>query len=305
MQLLHLEKFPLRPLEDGIYAASLTPMHADLSCHSQELADHCQDLVQRGCKGVILFGTTGEGPSFSVQERLEALEQVIEEGLDPQKIILGNGGANIPETVVLALGALKCHASTLLVAPPSFFKNVSEEGVIAFYREIIHRVHNPNLRVILYHIPQFSGVPITLKIIETLRLEFPNTIIGIKESEGNLAFAKAVIKTFPGFKVFVGNERQIIEAVAHGASGAFCGLANLYPELMCSLCEQGKQSKSPNPQELEVFFEALKEYHFIPAFKTLMEKKRGAAWYNIRPPLIPLTPAQSDKFTSSLELNSI
>src|SRR5207249_3649661 len=150
---------------------------------------------------VVLFGTTGEGPSFSVEERLETLEETIKLGVEPRNIILGNGGANIPDTVKLTLGGLKNTIAGLLIAPPTFFKNVSEEGVIAFYREIIHRIANPKLRLILYHIPQLSGVPITMHIIDTLRKEFPTIVVGIKESEGNPAFANAILKTFPGFKV--------------------------------------------------------------------------------------------------------
>lgn len=233
-----------------------------------------------------MFSTTGEGPSFSVQERLDAFEKLIEQGVHPKKMILGNGGANIPETVALALLKRKC--TTLLIAPPTFFKNVSDEGIIAFYREIIQRVADSNLRIILYHIPQLTGVPITMKIIETLSLEFSDHIIGLKESEGNLLFAKTVIETFPGIKVFVGKESHIIEAVRGGASGSICGIANLYPELVCSLYERGKQTERSNPDELKVFEEALKKYPFISAFKAIMEEREGAAWHAVRPPLIPL-----------------
>jgi len=291
----------LNHLDDGIYAAALTPMHSDLSCDSHQLVQHCFDLVQRGCKGIVLFGTTGEGPSFSVKERIDVLEEVIDEGFDPQKIILGNGGANIQETVDLARAAIKCDCAALLVAPPSFFKNIQEEGVIAFYREIIRRVADPNLRILLYHIPQYSGVPIALEIIEALRLEFPDIVIGIKESEGNLAFAKKVIDAFPDFMVFVGKETHIIEAVNYGASGSICGLANLFPELICSLFAKGKSANCANPREIEFFFQVLKEYPFIPAFKSWMENKRGPAWHYVRPPLIPLDAAKSNQFISSLE----
>ncbi len=289
-----------RRLEEGIYAAALTPLNADLSCNSQELAEHCLDLLQRGCKGVVLFGTTGEGSSFSLQERVDVIEKVIVAGIDPQKIILANGGANIPETVELAQAALNWKVSALLVMPPTFFKNVPEEGIIAFYREIIQRINDPALPILLYHIPQFSGVPITLKIIERLRSEFPDVVIGIKESEGNLRLAKAIIAAFPGFQVFVGNEREIIEAVHDGASGSICGVANLYPELICSLFEQGKRANSPNPKELDAFFKAMNGHFFIPAFKAVMEKRKGSAWHLLRPPLTPLSPAQADAFSASI-----
>lgn len=287
-------------LENGIYAAALTPLNLDLSCHYQELSRHCLELIKRGCKGVVLFGTTGEGPSFSVQERTVALHEVLKAGVSPHNIIMGSGASNLPELVELALASLKLHITTLLVAPPSFFKKVSEAGVIAFYRELIQRVDSPNLRLILYHIPQFSGVPITLKIIEHLRLLFPKTVIGIKESEGNLTFAKKVIKTFSDFKVFVGNETQIGEAVHEGAAGAICGLANVYPELVCSLYTQGKGGLYEVPKNLELFFEALKPYPFIPAFKALIETRKGEIWRWVRPPLLPLNKSEKERFISQV-----
>ncbi len=288
-------------LEPGVYAAALTPLHPDLTCHFEELADHCQDLIHRGCNGVVLFGTTGEGPSFSLDERLQAYEKIIERGVDPQKIILANGGSNIPETVELTKAYLKCNSPAILITPPSFFKHVSEEGVIAFYREIIQKVNDPNLRIILYHIPQFSGVPITLGIIAVLRQEFPEIVVGLKESEGNLAWMKRIIAAHPGFKVFVGNEKQIIEAVHCGAAGSICGIANLYPELICSLYFQGKQNSQENPTQLNDFFEAMKGYHFISVFKAWMEKSKGEAWHCIRPPLLPLNTEQKNAFISKLE----
>jgi 4-hydroxy-tetrahydrodipicolinate synthase len=115
----------MNQLEDGIYAAALTPMRLNLSCDVQELARHCLDLIHRGCQGVVLFGTTGEGASFSVEERVEVLGGVIREGVDPRKIILGNGSSNIPDSVELARAVLKWKCAAFLVAPPSFFKNVT------------------------------------------------------------------------------------------------------------------------------------------------------------------------------------
>jgi len=289
------------PLPSGIYAASLTPLNPDLSCNCEQLKEHCLDLIERGCQGVVLFGTTGEGPSFSVEERKAVLARVISEGLDPKKTILANGSSGIPDTVDLARAALKQGCAAVLISPPSFFKGITEEGVIAFYRAIITEVANPDLRVLLYHIPQYSGVPITLNIIEALHREFPNIVIGLKESEGNIDFTKAIIDRFPGFQVFVGNEKQIIEAVYYGGAGSICGISNLYPELIVSLYEQGKQANVPNPPEIEAVFRALKGYVFISAAKSVMEMRKGPNWRQVRPPLVPLNEIQSSAFLSSLD----
>lgn len=294
-------QFKHDPLPNGVYAAVLTPMHADLSCNHKKLAPHCFDLIQRGCNGIALFGTTGEGPSFSVAERLEALEELISQGFDPKKIVLGNGSSGISDTVELSREALKHGCAAVLIAPPSFYKDITDSGVLAFYRAIIERIANPNLRIILYHIPQFSGVPLSLKVIEVLRKEFPEIVIGIKESEGNLPFTKSIVEKFPDFKVFVGNEKQIIEAVHLGGAGAICGVANLYPELICSLYSQGREANCPNPESIELFFKALNGIPFISAAKLLMEKREGKGWQFVRPPLLPLDKMQSELFIAALQ----
>jgi len=285
----------------GIYAAALTPINSDFQCNSDELADHCLDLLSRGCSGIALFGTTGEGASFSVEERTVALQEVIAKGLDPDKIILGNGSSSLPDTVALIQAAQHLGCQTFLIAPPSFYKNNSEEGVIAFYRSIIRKVSKNKLKVILYHIPQLSGVPITKKIITTLGNEFPGIFVGIKESEGNLNFTKDLIDTFPDFKVFVGKEIHIVEAVQYGAAGSICGIANLYPELICSLYQQAREAHCPNQDQINSFSQALKEYQFIAAFKAIMEKRKGSKWHMLRPPLMPLNENEKIKFISMLQ----
>ncbi len=280
----------VRELPDGIYAAALTPMRADLSCDSEELLVHCQDLIRRGCAGVALFGTTGEGPSFSLEERVSVLGTLIEKGLDAEKVILGNGCSGLSDTVALCREGIWHKCAALLICPPCFYKQVSDEGVIAYYREIIQRVADDRLRIILYHIPQFSGVPLNLHIIDVLRSEFPSIVIGIKESEGNLVFSRAILEKFPHFKLFVGNEKQIIQTVHLGGSGSICGIANLYPELICSLFIEGKRGMVPNPESLEFIFKALQGVSFIPAAKAFMKTKRGDTWSFIRPPLVSVRP---------------
>ncbi len=276
-------------IENGVYAAALTPLHSDLSCNVEVLTEHCLQLIERGCKGVVLFGTTGEGPSFSLEERKRAIKQVISRGLDPKKIIVANGSSCLQDTVDLARTALECSCLACLIAPPCFFKNVTEEGILAFYREVIGRVSNPKLRVLLYHIPQFSGVPLTVNIVKTLSVEFPGIVIGIKESEGNLSLTKDILENVPGCQVFVGMEAQIPLAVSYGASGSICGMANIWPELICSLYEKGESS------EFEMRCAPLKNLPFIACFKALLAEEKNPNWRLVRPPLVPLSREERNK----------
>ncbi|MBS0626104.1 MAG: dihydrodipicolinate synthase family protein [Verrucomicrobia bacterium] len=264
-------------LERGIYAAVLTPLKKDLSCDVEKLVQHSLGLIEKGCQGVALFGTTGEGPSFSTRERIDVLLRAVALGLDPKKILFGNAASSIDDTVEAAKAVCSVGCAALLAAPPCFYKNVKEEGVVSFYREIIRRSGDGRLKVILYHIPQFSGVPMTIPIIEKLVSEFSETIVGLKESEGNLPLAKAAIERFKNLMIYVGSEKMIVDAVRAGGAGSICGLANLYPELICSLLQ-----KEVNPPEIDQIFQGLKGLDFIPALKAELR------WHDVRPPLVKM-----------------
>lgn len=287
----------------GVFAASLTPMHQDFSCNHEEFASHCKDLINRGCKGVVLFGTTGEGSSFSIDERITGIKKLFKLGVDPQKSILVVNCCAITDAIRLASAAAEQKCAAVLIAPPFFFKQVDDAGVLAFYRRVIQEIKHSDLKILLYHIPQYSGVPITLTIIKALREEFPGKVIGIKESEGNLSLTKEILTKFPGFKIFVGNELQISEAVQLGAAGGICGLANIYPELICSLYDFGKDQKKPdNNKMIQNIIESVKSYSIFPAIKNLVEKQKGSAWHVLRPPLMSLDQKQSTALIEAIKV---
>lgn len=270
----------------GIYTATLIPLNSDLSCNHLELASHCLSLIEEGADGITLCGTTGEGPSFSVQERRDILRHLIHNGVSRHKIILGGSCLSISDTVEMAEISVAEGCLALLLAPPCFYKNVEEEGVIAFYRAVAKKV--PQVKIILYHIPQLTGVPLSLSVIEALRKEFPNQIAGIKESEGNLPFLKNILHRFPGFPLFIGKETHIIEGIHLGAAGVICGLANICQPLITTLYAQGKKGLAPNPREIEELSQSFRNVQFIPALKAALMKKKGDAWFWVRPPLCPV-----------------
>lgn len=267
----------------GVYAAVLTPLDQNLNCHDELLFKHASNLIERGCQGIVLFGTTGEGASFSVREKTKTLAQVLYNGLKPKNVIVGNGSQSLSDTVELCQEACDFNCLACLISPPCFYKNVSQEGVISYYREVIHRTKNPLLRILLYHIPQYTGVPITPTILKALISEFPDTVIGVKESEGNFALVKEYLKEVPTCKVFVGKEKLIPEAVKVGAWGSICGFANIFPELIVKLYENGDQ------EALQKAWKLFENRPFISSCKALLAyKKKEPLWNKVRPPLIPL-----------------
>ena len=164
----------------GVFPAVLTPLNSDLTCNYEELFMHINDLLNAGCRGIVLFGTNGESTSFSVRERIEIIKNIIQRGVNPACIIVGSGCTSVDDTVCLTKASVELKCSSVLIHPPFFFKNVPDEGIINFYREVIKHVSEPELKVFLYHIPQVTCVPISLNVIERLMKEFPETVIGIK-----------------------------------------------------------------------------------------------------------------------------
>lgn len=280
---------------EGVYAAALTPMHEDYRCNDEALANHCQDLMQRGCSGVVLFGTTGEGSSFTVEERENTFKNVIKLGVDPQKIILGISCCAIQDVLRLAACAISQNCAAILVVPPFFYKKVDDAGVIAFYKAVLEELRHSDMKVILYHIPQLSGVHITIPVIKALLEEFPETVIGMKDSEGNMTLAKEILATFPGFKLVVGKELLIAECVKLGSVAAISGIANAYPELICSLfkCDKSAQEKAQR------MMEEVRKYPIFPAIKNIVEMQKGTAWHVLRPPLVPLSEEQSQALVAT------
>ncbi len=178
----------------------------------------------------------GEGVSSSVKERQSILQGLISQGIDPAKFIVVIMACSVQDALALAHSADDSDCCAILVAPPFYYRGATEEGILAHFRQIIKECTS---KVLLYHIPQFTGVPITLEMIDALHSEFPDRIIGFKESEGNWDLAKAVVERLPKLVVMVGHENQIKEAVAAGAAGSRMKL--LQRLLMCIFSSLAKK----------------------------------------------------------------
>jgi 4-hydroxy-tetrahydrodipicolinate synthase len=274
----------------GVFPAILTPINDDLTCNHDELVKHIKDLMGSGCKGIVLFGTTGEGTSFSVKEKINTIENVIQQGISPDSIIVGVGCSSIDEAVDLTRASVENKCSSVLMHPPYFFKNLQDDGIISFYREVINRVAKPELRIFLYHIPQLTCVPISPHVIKSLKAEFPETIIGIKDSAGVGEFTRNILKLFPNLTVMLGSEKNIPDLIKEGATGVISGLANICPQLICNQLNFGKNEDLPDREEdVKRYLDLMRNYFFIQALKAILASKKGHVWKLVRPPLSNLS----------------
>ena len=186
----------------GVLAPVLTPFQANLEPDAKSFIAHCRWLVDHNA-GLAIFGTNSEAASISVGERLALTDALLEAGIPAAKLMPGTGACALPDAVELARHASKSGAAGLLVLPPFFYKGVSDDGVFAYYAEIIERVGGGCAPIYLYHIPQFSYAPITLNLIERLIKRYPTVVVGAKDSSGDWNNTKAMLDKFAkaGFDV--------------------------------------------------------------------------------------------------------
>lgn len=278
----------------GVFCASATPVTADLSPDLAAFTAHARWLLDEGCDGIALLGTTGEANSFSVAERKAILEAALASGIAPHRLMPGTGLPNIPETVDLTRHALDAGVTRVVLLPPFYYKPVSDEGLYAAYARVIEGVGDPRLRVVLYHIPQVSGIAISHDLIERLRAAFPEVVVGIKDSAGKLDNMQAMIARFPGFAVLAGADPLLLPLMQAGGAGAITATSNLVARDLATVYRLARDPSAAAEvaraqDRINAYRNLSNSYVQIPAIKAMVAHRHGApGWRRTRPPLVPL-----------------
>jgi 4-hydroxy-tetrahydrodipicolinate synthase len=279
----------------GIWPALLTPLAADLSVDHGVLTAHVRGLLKAGCGGVTPFGTTGEGPSFSVAERCAAIDALVTAGVPADRILSSVSAAAVTDVIALVRHAQDVGAWGVLLMPPFFFKGLSDAGIVEFYRQVFDAAADRPLRMVLYHLPQVAGVGLTTGIIETLLARYPRHIVAIKDSAGNRASSLAWAAAFmqagaTRIGVHVGHEPDLPALARCGSGGAVSGLANFLPQAVHRLvAEPDSPGAAVDLARIERLLAALGGYALIPALKGIMALRSGdTGWLRVRSPLVAL-----------------
>jgi 4-hydroxy-tetrahydrodipicolinate synthase len=286
----------------GVLAPVVTPFKPTLAADAERLIGQCRWLLSQDC-GLAVFGTNSEANSLSGDEKMLLLESLIGAGIDPKRMMPGTGACSIPEAAALSTRAVALGCAGVLMLPPFYYKDVGDTGLYRHFSEVIQRVGDSRLKIYLYHIPPVAQVPITLDLIEMLIADFPDIVVGVKDSSGEWANTKAMLdRQWPNFAVFSGNETTLLDNLRGGGAGCISATANVNPGAIARLCrewrEPGAETRQAKLTDLRL---AIAGFPMIPALKEIVARySRDPAWATVRPPLVPLTAEERTALLAAL-----
>jgi 4-hydroxy-tetrahydrodipicolinate synthase len=280
----------------GYWAAIATPIAADGSVDNALLARHAADLLGHGLDGLVLFGTTGEGTSFSAKERLDTVSALLKGGIGAERLALGTGYPSIADTVSLTRDMLGLGLHHALILPPYFYRDADPQGLEDAFAAVFDQVGDSRLRATLYNIPQVSGVAVPPKVLAHLSERFGAIVAGVKDSSADFEQFRAYRAAAPKLSITVGDEASIARAIAEGGTGTICGMANIVPALVKTMFD-GLASEPGMRSAL-----ALMQGPFIPLMKSILAAQTGeVGWRAVRAPLTVLPASRGEAVATALK----
>lgn len=286
----------------GVLVPVLTPFNDDMSPATDKFVQFCQWQLDQGVDGLAVFGTTSEANSLSADERMMQLDTLIEAGIPGNMLMPGTGACALTDAVRLTSHAVNHGCRGVLMLPPFYYKGVSDDGLFASFSEVIQRVGDPRLAIYLYHIPPIANVAITLPLIERLIKEYPDTVVGLKDSSGDWNNTEAVLNAFPGFGTFAGSEAFLLATLRGGGVGCITATGNVNPARIKNVAVNWETPQADQLQEeITLVRKTIQAHPLIPACKRIVAHFHDdKTWARVRPPLDGLGDEQAKKLLSEL-----
>jgi 4-hydroxy-tetrahydrodipicolinate synthase len=220
-----------------------------------------------------------------------------------ERCIIGTGSCALADAVTVTKAVLAAGSRGALLLPPFYYKNPSEDGLFAFFSEVIERVGDKRLRLYLYHFPQMSAVAVTPALIARLKARYGDTIAGVKDSSGDWSYTANLLKEIPGFGVYSGTEQFLLANLRAGGAGCISASTNITAPLAQAVFRHWQQANADQLQdELTAARLVLQGFPFQGGLKELVARITGdRQWLNVLPPNRPLSPAQRDDLFAKLE----
>jgi 4-hydroxy-tetrahydrodipicolinate synthase len=273
----------------GVIAAITTAIDRTGAPDGQRSVKLARYLLDNGCDGLNVLGTTGEATSFSVAERQNLMRAYQAAGLPTQRLMVGTGAAALTDAITLTRYAAELGFAGALVLPPFYYKGVPDDGLVAFIEALVDATNDRPIPIYLYHFPANSGLPWTLPVIYRLRERFGSRIAGLKDSSGDMAYARAAAAVGSDFAVFPSTEAALLEA----RTGAFAGCISATANLNADLCARAWHDGDAGAQESAVTIRKLFDGKpLVAGVKALLAYIHGdPAWAAVKPPLMPFSAA--------------
>jgi len=280
-------------IKKGIYAASMSIFNDDLSLDVESTINHSEKLIKEGCHGTVLFGSTGMAQLIALDEKKKLIERLALSKMKDHYII-GTGSNSLKENIKLMKHSLNIGINRFLLMPPAYYQ-YGDENVYSFYANIVQKV--PESKIILYNFEKLSGYKFSIKVIEKLVKDFPNQVVGVKDSTYNLYETLKI----PNFMIFPGSEVKLLKGLELGSSGiisAICNVtASLARKVYDDFCDKKTQKFNKKLCEVRKVFD---NYNLISALHSFMSTE-NKKYKIVLPPLSLLSKQEEQEFMSKLK----
>jgi len=265
----------------GLSVAIATPFDKKNKIELSEFRNHISYLLKYNIKSFTFFGTTGEGPSISLKEKIKSLEYLLSHELKTKQTYVSIIQSSYKTAKLEIENYNKLGIKNFLVSPPFFFKELHKDALESWFTNLFNSISNQN-SILLYNIPQITKIRIDAELIRRLQNQFSDNFVkGVKDSSGDIEQTNKFLK-HNSIVTTVGDERLIAKVLKLGGDGSICGLSNIYPKEILDVIENKKENPSINKIVNKIL-----NFPVVPAIKTLLYlKTNNKIWLNVRPPLI-------------------
>ena len=286
----------------GVLVPVLTPFTRSGESDAGRFIAFCRWLLEQGADGLAIFGTTSEANSMSAGERMDLLDRLVAAGIPATKLMPGTGACSVTEAAALARHAVGHGVGGVLMLPPFYYKGMDDDGLFAFFANVIDRVGAAALKIYLYHIPPQTILGLSLDLVGRLIEAYPDTVVGLKDSSGDWNNTAALIERFPGFAVFPGSEVFLLDGLRKGGVGCITATGNVNVPGIRKVYENWRTPQADALQaEITLARKTIQAYPMVPALKAIVAHFHDDPdWAAVRPPMVPLSEAQSAALLADL-----
>lgn len=282
----------------GVIAAVATPIDESGAPDFKRATDLAMHLLGNGCDGLNVLGSTGEATSFSLDERKAVMDAYKKNGVPMGRLMVGTGAASVSDAVALTRHAAALGFAGALVLPPFYYKGVPDDGLVAYIEQLVKATAEAKLPIYLYHYPALSGLPWHVELIKRLRSSFPSRIVGLKDSSGDMAFARSAA-ALGDFAVFPSTEACLLDARRGEFAGCISATANLNSDLCQRAWGQGDAAALEAAVAIRKLFDGRP---LVSGVKTLLAHiHNDPALARVRPPLAAVSDADREAITGGYD----